>query len=319
MPRKASKNQTQGRYAAMSESRFLIKFDGPAIENGEIDVADFAPAVLSLGELFKTTNQVFNNDRAEATIKLKATNEGSFEALLMLDVSFLEAASDFFSDRDKIAHAQEILNLVLGFSAVAGGAGGGLFWLLKTLKGKKPEAAQEAKGGVELTINGNVYLMDKGVIELYENPQIRQKVEASTRVLDRPGIENLSFISEEPEPAQLTIEKSERQYFSLPERDETEEETKELVEEKWLKALSIHFKEGNKWRFTDGENEFYASVEDVDFINKVDKGEIRFLKGDVYVCTVSTTQTLTAGGLKQERKIIKVLEHRSGAHQLKLL
>lgn len=303
----------------MSESRFLIKFDGPAIENGEIDITDFAPAVLSLGELFRATSQTFNRDRAEATIKLKATNEGSFEALLMLDVSFLEVAADFFGDKDKIAHAQEIIDLLLSCTAVAGGTGGGLFWLIKALKGKKPDKVQEAEGGVNVTINGDVYLMDKSVIDLYENPQVRQKLEASTRVLDRPGIDNLSFIGEKPGATQLTIKKSERQYFTLPERDDTEEETKELVEEKWLKALSIHFKEGNKWRFTDGENEFYASVEDVDFINKVDNGEIRFLKGDVYVCTVSTTQTLTSAGLKQERRILKVLEHRSGAHQLKLL
>ena len=109
----------------MSERKFFIRFDGPAIANGEIDVADFASAVLSLGELFQATNEVFNRDRARARVKLKATHEGSFEALLTLDLSVLEAASDFFRDRDKITHAYDIIAFLLGCGALAGGLGGG--------------------------------------------------------------------------------------------------------------------------------------------------------------------------------------------------
>ena len=303
----------------MSESRFVIKFDGPAIVNGEIDVADFAPAVLSLGELFKETNQTINGRRAEAIIKLKAINEGSFEALLMLDVSFLDAVTDFFSDRDKTTHAKEIIDLLLGCGEVSLGLGGGLFWLIKTLKGKKPEKVEESKSGINIVINGDVYLTDRRMPGLFENPQMRQKIEAATRVLDRPGVDSLSFLDEDPGTSRLTIEKSERQYFTFPSQDDSEEETREVIEEKWLKALSINFKEGNKWRFTDGENEFFASIEDSGFIEKINKGEIQFLKNDVYVCTVSIAQTLTAKGLKQECKILKILEHRAGARQLKLL
>ena len=300
----------------MSERKFFIRFDGPAIENGEIDVADFAPAVLSLGELFRATNDVFNRDRARAAVKLKATHEGSFEALLTLDLSVLEAATDFFRDRDKITHAHDIIAFLLGCGALAGGLGGGVIWLIKTLKGQKPDAVKETGAGVELTIDGVVYLVPRAVVSLYENPQIREKVEATTRVLEREGIDSLSF----SDPVdRLTIERAERPYFVLPRREEAEEETKEIVEQKFLEALSIHFREGNKWRFTDGANDFFARIEDADFINRVDRGEVRFLKGDVYVCTVAQTQTLTQTGLKLDYRILKVLEHRSRASQLKLL
>ena len=201
------------------------------------------------------------------------------------------------------------------------GWAGGVIWLIKTLKGQKPDAVKETGAGVELTIGGVVYLVPRAVVSLYENPQIREKVEATTRVLEREGIESLSFSDHADGLTAdgLTVERAERPYFVLPRREDAEEETKEIVEQKFLEALSIHFREGNKWRFTDGANDFFARVEDADFINRVDRGEVRFLKGDVYVCTVAQTQTLTQTGLKLEYRILKVLEHRSGASQLKLL
>ena len=299
----------------VKKEKFSIKFDGPAIENGEIDVHDFAPAVLSFADLVKIANKHLNNDQAEASIKLKATNKGSFEAVLMLDVSFMAAIADFFTDTDKLAHANQIVQLLIGGGTVTGG----LIWLIKKMAGEKPTNIQDTQEGVELTMpDGNTYTVTKPVAKLYELPEIRQQIEKATQVLEKPGIQTLSFNNDNCSDNGLKIDRSERSYFLMPQVHDGDDKINEFEEEKYLEAVSIHFKEGHKWRFRDGEDEFSASIVDADFINMVQAGEVRFLKGDAFFCLVHTRQVLSAKGLKKECKILRVIEHRSGSEQMKL-
>jgi hypothetical protein len=69
------------------------------------------------------------------------------------------------------------------------------------------------------------------------------------------------------------------------------------------------FKEGNKWKFFDGNSSFYADILDDEFNNKVDTGSERFGKGDTLVAIVKYRQTGSAGKLNLERSIIKVIKH----------
>lgn len=42
--------------------RTTIKYDGPELSGGEMDVRDLTPALLALGEIAKVANQKFNGD-----------------------------------------------------------------------------------------------------------------------------------------------------------------------------------------------------------------------------------------------------------------
>ena len=78
----------------MSSSTFAFAFEGETFDDGEIDVRDLAPALLSLGEVVQAANRALNGNRAQATLRMKATNLGSFEALLSVDISFLSSIGD---------------------------------------------------------------------------------------------------------------------------------------------------------------------------------------------------------------------------------
>jgi len=87
-----------------------------------------------------------------------------------------------------------------------------------------------------------------------------------------------------------------------------------------LQIVSLSFKPGHKWRFTDGENTFTASIEDEKFLQEVANHEHAFAKGDTFICEVRIRQYKTPSGmLKVERTIIKVKEHIEAPRQLKLL
>ncbi len=42
------------------EEYFRLKFDGPAVEGGEMDVRDLAPALLELGHLFDAARRALD-------------------------------------------------------------------------------------------------------------------------------------------------------------------------------------------------------------------------------------------------------------------
>lgn len=78
------------------------------------------------------------------------------------------------------------------------------------------------------------------------------------------------------------------------------------------------FKEGNKWKFFDGQSSLYADILDEVFLKKVDSGEVRFGKGDSLTVNIRLSQTGTTGKLSMERTIIKVLKHEEGIKPDKL-
>ena len=78
------------------------------------------------------------------------------------------------------------------------------------------------------------------------------------------------------------------------------------------------FKDGNKWRFSDAQNSFYADILDKEFLLKVDQGE-PFAKGDWLRVDLRITQEKAGIKITTERAVIKVHEHISGQKQHPLL
>ena len=95
----------------------------------------------------------------------------------------------------------------------------------------------------------------------------------------------------------------------------------ELVQEleMRLKIVGIVFDEKQKWRFSDGDVTFWAKIEDDDFWQKIESGELAFRKGDrlrVHCRIVQKSDAL--GNFSAERTITKVIEIIPKPTQIKL-
>ena len=77
------------------------------------------------------------------------------------------------------------------------------------------------------------------------------------------------------------------------------------------------FKDGNKWRFSDGQQSFHADIEDGEFLARVNAGE-RFGKGDVLMADVRISQQQSGMKISAERSLVKVHEHKISPMQLPL-
>jgi hypothetical protein len=304
----------------MSEAHFSLIFRGAAVDNGEIDVHDLAPALLAVGDLLQAANQAINGEQANVAVKVKATAEGSFE----IDLSVWQQVVDSIftyatAHKDGIAAASELTDLVLkaggAFVGTVGAVGGGLLALLKWLKGRKPDRLEEKDGDVIIYIGDTSFVTNRRTVQLAESVAVRTQARRLVGSLEREGIESISARRGDEE--ELTIHRQDVRSFDLP--DEAEEELSEEVRRMTLQIISLSFKEDNKWRLTDGAEPFTASIEDTDFLNKIANDEISFGKSDYLVCDVREKQVRTTKGLKKERTIIRVVDHQPAARQLKLI
>ena len=304
----------------MSDANFSLIFEGSSVENGEIDVKDLAPSLMALGELIQAANAEINGEQARIAVKLQATKKGSFEVNMTLVQSFgaqaLLLIDSLAGHKDGIAAAKDLADIIFKVGTGTAAVGGGFFALIKWLRGRKPDKVEAKGGDTYIRIGDTYFVTDTQAVALAENLQVREQARNLVAVLSTDGIDQISTRRGSEE--KLTIKKEEARYFDVP---DIEEETLEDAErEMFLQIDSLSFKEGNKWRMTDGGEPFYAVLDDVDFLNRIAKGEVSFSRNDYLHCLVHERQLRTGKGqLKKERNIIRVIEHKLGSRQLKLL
>lgn len=300
----------------MSVAHFSLMFRGPALENGDIDVQDVAPALLAAGELMQAANQVINGENAKVSVRVRATARGSFEVDLTLLQQLVDSVLSYAKARaDGIAAADQLADLVLKVGGGVAAFGGGLLMLLKWLKGQKPGKIENDGGKIIIHIGEIRFETNPETLKLAEDINVRNSALRLISVLHRDGIESISV--RQPDGEELTIEQGDVPSFEVP--DTVEEELQDEEKTMLLQIISLSFKEDNKWRLTDGADPFTAGIDDMEFLNKIARDEISFGKNDYLLCRVRERQFSTIKGLRKERTIIEVLEHKPAARQLNLL
>ncbi|MDH4162757.1 MAG: hypothetical protein OEW15_08705 [Nitrospirota bacterium] len=84
--------------------------------------------------------------------------------------------------------------------------------------------------------------------------------------------------------------------------------TPSIIPNAMLLIESVVFKDGNKWRVSDGNHSFNVSLLDDNFIADVNAGR-RFGKGDVLIVDLERIQRIENNSLKTEYAILKVHRH----------
>ena len=309
----------------MSSSSFRIAFEGEPFAEGEIDVNDLAPALLALGEVIQAANRALNGDRANARLKLRATNEGSFEALLSIDVSMVDAIKDILDavadDPERFVAADQLLDLLIKGGKIVGGTVLGLIAAVGMLRGRRPEKVEDrGDGTTSITVNQTTIVVDNRTIGLLEDLPTREALaDFGGKALGVPGVTAVR-IGEKGSEDDIELTGDDRAAFNVPEPVDEEPRVAVIEREVLLKVITVQFRDGYKWRFTDGgDRPFTADMEDAEFLNQALGGKIALSANDTLRCQIREEQKLTSSGLTKEVKVVKVIEHIPGAKQLRLL
>ncbi|MFM5916604.1 MAG: hypothetical protein ACKOOL_03615 [Novosphingobium sp.] len=293
----------------MSETSFVLAYDGPAVADGEMEIADLAPALLSLGQLLNAAAKAIDGEKAKVSIKVKSTQEGSFEIWLSVAMDMASTGWTWWKSDDVQAAAQ--LVSLLGLSGASVGVS--LVKLVRFLRGRKPEkVVRRDPATVEIFLDAtSTIVVPIAIYHLAMDPQVRSGLAGVVAdPLDKDGIDVVRF---GPKGNATEIPKEEAFAFRAP-----IELDGDVLVNRYRRAFSIvslSFKDGQKWRLNDGHGAKPVRMSDKDFEDQVNRNEVRFAKGDVLICEVIERASITSKGLKSEYEIIKVLDHQEAPSQ----
>jgi hypothetical protein len=288
---------------------FSIKYDGPALVSHQMDVRELAPALIALSALLEEANRALYPDSAEVRVSVNGSFKGGcFEVDLVALQSIKDQIVSIFSGPESSAAA----NLLAILGAIGILRSGGLIGLIKWLRGRKPSTIriQGDKTVFELKLDETIetFEVDLATGKLYQSRIVRQSLARVIKPLETDGID--VFASGQEGETQAVVTKDEAEFFAVAASgaDVVSDATSEGV---LLQIESAVFKDGNKWRFSDGSNSFFAEIADENFRARIESGDERFGKGDVLVVDLRRIQTITDTGLKSEYIVDRVREHKA--------
>ncbi len=239
-------------------------------------------------------------------LEITATREGSFEvALNISEVGGL---------------VQQVIDLFATPTAQGGttivSATLGTIWLLKRLRGRRIQKTELPQPGfTRLTLDDQTVVnVETVVINLIQNDAVRQSARKTVQPLLRPGISELRL--EAPHLETVRVVADEVDAFEvpvLPDATLLDQQT-----EMNLTITSVSFAEGNKWRLSDGETTFFATIGDDAFLARVQSGDEAFRKNDILRCRLQIQQWQTEDGLRTTYTVVKVLQHIPASRPLPL-
>jgi|APGre2960657468_1045069.scaffolds.fasta_scaffold90642_1 hypothetical protein len=287
-------------------------YDGDSLKNHEINPRELSSAILGLDGVLNEANKTLNSSKTRIQVKVKSNLEaGSFKINFKIDHNIVDTLSDLLTSQN----TEAIINGFAIIGVLITGTGS-LWKFLKFLKNRKPTKKYKKDNLIIIEIDDEIFETKEEVIRLYENWQLRHSLEQMISPLEKNGID-LCLIKVENSEEFFDVKKEEIEYFKCPPAKEV------MIDEPVrfntnLNIISLSFKDKNKWYVNDGQSSFYSTIEDLDFLRRVDDNE-EFRKGDILRVLIRREQYLNEEQkLRTEYFIEEVIEHKKPYQQMSL-
>lgn len=292
--------------ARMAEEHFTIVYDGRALVTGRIDVRDLAPSLIGLANSISVASRILHPESAEPGLEITAQREGSFEVDLILNgIQHVWPVIQDHLSRPQYGTATELITFI-----------GVLFGGFKYITRKSGLPVQDktilSSGQVRITFaDGSKLELPQESVAIAENPIFRKAARTMIDPIARQGVEEIKLQHPSVEDVEIFHDDVESFEFTA-ERSLISDIESTMT----LKAVSISFARKNKWRFTEGDNSFYAKIEDDQFLANIQSNAENFVANDIYTCRIRTQTWLNDdGSLHPERTILEVITHQHGMEQ----
>jgi hypothetical protein len=271
--------------------------------------------LLALSDLMDAASQALYGHKVKATVEVKASfKTGSFGIDLGLLQGWLERVVDMFAGKEMSAFANAgALLAALGFAGHK--TRKGLVGVLKWLRGRIISRIEATDDGARiLTEDGDALEIELAVLTLLRDRTVREELVRTLAPLEREGITIVAFGTDTE--ITETVDREAAAWFAppAPQDELLLDDTRKMA----FSIVSLAFKEDNKWRLHDGAATIHATIDDAEFLARVDQNLEVFAKGDVLLCMVRVRQWQTLGGARTEYVVERVMEHRQAARQIPL-
>lgn len=288
----------QSTNATTMTETFSIQFSGEAFDGNEMPASALAQSLLALDALSRMSAEAAYGKGVEADIKVKA---GFRKGVFMVDLS---------ADRDSLS--PDVAVGLIASGVTVGGVFGVLASLIKCARfalGRKlkTDGQTNEKGETKVTnCIGQVNYFDAQVVNIYNQGRTIANISRLSQTLDNEGAESIRIFKGDPDKAseEETITKQDREYFRQGEGVVLTDSETEVI----LDIVGPMLNGSPKgWRFSDGEVEFVANVEDEDYLASVRDGKIKFENGTSIRAVMRTVQRRTIRTVT-DRTIVEVKE-----------
>jgi hypothetical protein len=296
---------------------FRLTYDGPALDNHEMDPRELAPALLAMADLLESAARVLYGDKAKIKINVKGSfKTGSFNVDFVAGVQWLQVVRDIFAG----AEATAVANATAILTALGVMGKRGLFPLLKWLRNRpitRIESLTAESGSsrrARIFVGDEFYDVEAETVDLLRDVAVRKATEQVLAPLGKPGID--TFALGEGSSVNVVVRDTERCSFVAPAPEELLiiDDVRDMA----FSIVSLAFKEDNKWRLSDGSSTISATISDTKFLHEVNTDLESFSKGDSLVCRVRVRQWQTSNGTRTEYEVVKVSRHLRAARQISL-
>lgn len=294
---------------------FSIKYEGEAIKDGIIPVEYVAPSLLALSDSFQEVKKIIYPESEPVSLEIKSTESGSFDVNLILATgkAIFSTAVNLLSSPQTTA--------VLNLAQLAR-------WVYKTIKFlikyrnkkiiKKIDLPNKKQ---KITFDdGTSTKADKNIVNLYESYEVRTSILKILKPLEKGFVSSIKIVSrKKTKMGEITVSKDDYKKikFTKTKGKVKGKKVKETTKKIDLYIKSISF-DNNKWKFSDGNTEFFAIIKDKDFIDDVSENQKQFGSADTLRVELKKITFQTADGLKNEYIIEKVLKQNKGPQPIEL-
>jgi hypothetical protein len=275
------------------EDQITLEYHGKPVELGRMNSYEVASYIIAFSDFLGIISHTAYGEKIELKTEIQGFRKDSFDIDFVLQIAGI--ATTIFSSTSFTP--QELIDFIRDSIKA---------WI--HLNGYPPKTVSpvpETQNVMQIeNQNGQIAYYNAEVINIISNVKAGKATEQFIRKPLESGLSYLRIKSKKYNEISKIENKDATSFIPINiERPlhESEMRMSLLIE-------SPTFKEGNKWRFFDGQSSFYADIIDEEFINKVNSGVERFGKGDTLTVTIRLSQTGAIGELRMERTIIKVLK-----------
>ena len=274
----------------MSKISTVVRYDGPALVEHSMDVADLAPALLGLSEIVKIANQKINGELSAIKVLVNVDIEQKcFQFIIEVNQTLMQHFDLLVSD-NKVSSAKELAEWI----GIIGGPSYGLFksykWVtnqgvtlneLDIRQDGSSVTLRNVKSNGSITINANVYNM-------INDTDILKNTKDVVRPLTKEGYDKLQFEQEDEIIDEISSEEGKRIYDISKDALELQLRVNKSISNASLKVKKPDLLGNSKWSFI-LDKAIDVKIEDGSWLEKFHKGEIPIPPGS-YLDVVLRTE-----------------------------